>query len=73
MTIPKPPSKPWRVHGPNPLHEDFRYQPAAYLAVKELADWGHTATVYHWEGGDWRLYERIEPREADTRKTGEPK
>jgi len=74
MSTPKTPSKKWRVYGANSLHEDYRSQSAAYDAVNELNDWGHTATVWHWEDGDWRLYERVElafPHPVEDRKDDE--
>ena len=57
------PAKPWRVYGNHLSHlaQDYRGQAAAYDAVKELTGFGHTATVEHYEDGQWRLYERIEP------------
>ena len=51
---------PWRVVGTNNLHADYSSQRLAYDAVAELTGFGHAAEVYHWEQGDWRLYERIE-------------
>jgi hypothetical protein len=54
------PSKPWRVYGDRGISEDYRSQRAAYDAVGMLTRLGHTAKVYQWEDGSWRLYERIE-------------
>ena len=65
------PSKPWRVCGSNPLHEDYPSKAAAYDAVRELNGWGHTAIVYTWIEGVWVLYEVVVPaaREADLMAT----
>jgi hypothetical protein len=62
----KPPSKPWRVTWPSlvnrdPHSEDYRSQRAAYEAVESITRIRVKATVWHWENGDWRLHERIEP------------
>lgn len=70
------PAKPWRVAtriADAPV--DCRSQKAAYEAVCGFADSGTPCTVWHWENGDWRLYERVEPLrdpEAETeREAGE--
>lgn len=57
------PSKPWRVDPARGAGWGyyFRSQPAAYEKVQKLSAKGETATVYHWEGGSWRLYEHCEP------------
>jgi len=62
----KPPSKPWRVTWPSlvnrdPHSEDYRSQRAAYEAVESITRNRIKATVWHWENGDWRLYEIAEP------------
>ena len=60
---PKTPSKRWRVITPERAAE-FRGQQAAYDALNaytadaNVATFGRLATVWHWEDGDWRLYER---------------
>ncbi len=66
----RPPSKPWRVTWPSlvttaPNSADYRSQRAAYEAVESVTRIV-AATVYHWEDGDWRLYERIEPPSVTT-------
>ena len=56
------PSRPWRVHGARGLSTDHRSERAAYEAVKTITT-GHgatRATVYHWENGSWKLYERVD-------------
>jgi len=57
------PSKPWRVDPTRGVGWGyyFRSQPTAYGKVQALTAKGETATVYHWENGDWRLCERVEP------------
>lgn len=65
------PAKPWRVHGPRGMSQDFGSERAAYEAVGTISRAGNVAKVYHWEAatsvgfdqgaGSWRYYERIEP------------
>ena len=55
------PSKPWRVYGARGISNDHRSERAAYDEVQTLLRNGTKATVYHWEDGSWRLYERIDP------------
>ena len=59
----KPPSKPWRVYvADGQSSADYRSERAAYAAVKDWRDAGITVRrVEHWENGEWRLYERIDP------------
>jgi hypothetical protein len=71
----RPPSKPWRVTWPSvvsraPHSEDYRSQRAAYEAVASITR-QLSATVYHWERGDWRLYERVEPAPRETEEAGQ--
>lgn len=65
------PAKPWSVDGPADHGDGERYrsQAAAYEAVAELTGFGHKATVYHWQDGSWRLYERVEVAPAATEAT----
>jgi hypothetical protein len=55
------PSKPWRVDGPADRGngQTYRSQSAAYEAVRELAGFGHDSTVWHWEDGRWRTYDKV--------------
>lgn len=55
------PAKKWRVYGARGISIDFRSQRAAYEDVKAIVAGGVAAKVYHWEGGAWQLYERIQP------------
>jgi hypothetical protein len=59
----RPPSKPWRVYvADGESSADYRSERAAYVAVKDWQDAGVTVrSVWRWENGDWRLYERITP------------
>jgi len=57
----RPPSKKWRVYGARGISEDFRSERDAYDRVQTLLRNDTKATVYHWEEGGWRLYERIDP------------
>jgi len=56
----KAPSKKWRVYGARGMSTDHRSQRAAYEAVNTITRLGSRATVYHWENGGWKLYERID-------------
>lgn len=58
----EPPSKSWRVQRVGSVYEDFRSQNAAYTAVKGLSSLGIELKVWHFESGEWRLYEHIEPQ-----------
>jgi hypothetical protein len=54
------PYKPWRVYGARGMSTDFRSQRTAYEYVSGLTQkFSTAATVYHWERGSWRLYERV--------------
>lgn len=58
----RPPSNRWRisgVRGAGNLH--YRSERAAYDAVEIFVAGGEKVTVYHWEDGSWKLYERIDP------------
>ena len=55
----RPPSKPWRVQRVGSIYEDFRSQPRAYAVAADLSSLGIELKVWHWENGDWRLYEHI--------------
>lgn len=64
MSVDRKPSKPWRVAWrPGGFSADYRSQRATYEAVRSLANQPQITriTVHHWEGGSWRLFERIEP------------
>ena len=72
MRTSKVPSKPWRVDPTRGVGWGyyFRSQSLAYDKVQHLTAKGETATVYQWENGDWRLYERIEPVALEARESG---
>ncbi len=57
------PSKPWRVRLAGGAHQDYRSESAAYSAISTAIRQGGPGqfVVEHFEHGEWRLYERIEP------------
>jgi hypothetical protein len=60
VSIPKRPSKVWRVTSPDAMSVETRTQTAAYEWVAKLTQQEQiSATVYHWDNG-WKLYERVE-------------
>ena len=58
----KTPAKRWRVITPERAG-DHRSERAAYDALNtytadaDITVFGRMATVWHWENGDWRIYE----------------
>lgn len=60
----RPPYKRWRVAVEGKQGVPFRGQIAAYEYARDLATYGEAIIVHHWENGDWRLHERIEPEGA---------
>ena len=66
-------SRPWRVDGPADKGDGqaYRSQGKAYEAVRELNGFGHDATVWHWEFGGGRLYEKAPAAGTETPGEGQ--
>lgn len=52
----------WRVRAPLADDRRFSTQANAYVYVKNLTSNGLGCTVYHFDNGVWRLFERLEGR-----------
>ena len=62
----RPPYKRWRVTNPvTAVPVDCRAQRVAYQVARDFLDSGMPCAVLHWEDGQWRLFERIDPVTTD--------
>lgn len=65
------PSKPWRVTAADGVSADYTSEPKAYATVRQVIAATGSATVWHWEGSRWILWDDCPPADWHTAETKE--